>query len=53
LGLDLGKILKNCLITVKQYAGKGNPEGEWKSRKAISPNNCPKKYPFVLFLIAF
>jgi hypothetical protein len=49
----LGGNLKNCLITPERYAGKGNLEREWNSRKAISPSNCPKIYPFILFLIAF
>jgi hypothetical protein len=40
----LGEILHNCLITLQQYAWKGNQEE--KIEKGHKPKNCPNKIPF-------
>jgi hypothetical protein len=49
----LGKILKNYLIILQQYASQRQSGREFEN-KAISPNNCPtENTPSILFLVAF
>jgi hypothetical protein len=45
--------LKNCLITLQQYAWKGNQEENRKKKKAISPMAAQIKFPFNSLLVAF
>ena len=41
----MGKILKNCLITLQRYSGKGNQEEDWNEKQVHSPITAQIKNP--------